>query len=194
MKKLFTLIFSLMLAQSIMAQICPVFITHILTGNQVQYYASCPDNPATWSWFFNGGTPQFSSIQNPLITYNIPGNYICACSVSGGLNNCSASLSSGQDSVTILGSGVPEIKKINDVQIFSRGSIPTFEIESNSTQTVRVELFDINGSLIDLVFKGNLNGGANIFQMRPIDLPIGNYVLNILTEQGKITRKFHWNN
>ncbi len=194
MKKTITTLFSLVFIFSVKAQVCPVFITHMITGNQVQYNATCPDNPAAWSWFFNGGTPQFASIPNPLITYNTPGNFISACSVSGGPNNCSASLSTAQDSVTILGSGVPEIKKINDVQIFSRGSIPTFEIESTSSQKVSVELFDITGNLIDVVFKGNLNGGTNIFQMRPIDLPIGNYVLNILTESGKITRKFHWNN
>jgi hypothetical protein len=192
MKILYTLVILVALSFFATAQVCTVVITHVISGNQVQYYATSPDNPSQWSWFFNGGTPLTSSMQNPVVTYNTPGTYICACSISGGPNNCSASLSNSTDSVTITSSGIPEIKRINDVQVFNRNSVPTFEISCNARQNISVELYDVTGKLVDVVFKGYLDSGSNILQMRPVYLPAGNYVLNILSESGKITKKFNW--
>jgi hypothetical protein len=134
MKKIYFALVVSFLSLTLNAQVCTVFITHMINGNQVQYFATSPDNPATWSWFFNGGTPLTSSIQNPVINYASPGTYICACTVTGGPNSCSASLSSGQDTVIISSTGIPEIKMINDVEIFNRNSIPTFEINSSVRQ------------------------------------------------------------
>ncbi len=175
-------------------QVCQVFISHVINGNIVQYSASSPDNPASWSWFFNGGTPSTSNQQNPVINYAVPGVYICACTVSGGPNSCSPSLSSGQDSVTILSSGINEVKRIDGVFIFNRNSIPTFEINSTSKQDVNIHLFDISGKLIDRIFEGSLYSGNNTFQMRPIGLPDGNYILQIITDENQLTRKFSWKN
>lgn len=192
MKTLLTFILLISINQVVSAQVCVVTITHVISGNQVQYYGASPDNPTQWSWFFNGGTPMTSSLQDPVVTYSALGTFNSALSVSGGPNNCSSSLSNQLDSVTITSLDIPEIRKINDVQIFNRSSIPTFEISSNLKQNVIVELFDINGNRISVVFKGYLNGGSNILRMKPVDLPSGNYILNIITDNGRITKKFNW--
>lgn len=176
------------------SQVCQVFITHVINGNQVQYAASSPDNPTGWSWFFNGGTPSTSNLQNPVVSYASPGVYVCACTVSGGPNSCSPSLSSGQDSVTILSSGINEVKRINDIYLFNLNSIPTFEINSTAKQEVSIQLFDISGKLIDQVFEGSLYSGSNTIQMRPIGLPDGNYILQIFTEENQLSKKFSWKN
>jgi hypothetical protein len=193
MKIRILLLFVLFLSTSTYSQVCQVIITHVISGNQVQYNAFSPDSPATWSWFFNGGTPLTSNLQNPVITYATPGTYICACTVNGGPNNCSPSLSAGQDTVIISNLGLNEIKRINEINIFSQHSVPTFEIKSGGKQSVSVQLHDFSGRLVENVFTGFLNPGSNLLRMRPIGLPPGNYILNIRTEEGLITRKFLWN-
>ena len=61
MKNLFFIVGLILTTSLSQAQICPVVITHIINGNQVQYYGSCASNPSGWSWFFNGGSPLTSN-------------------------------------------------------------------------------------------------------------------------------------
>jgi PKD repeat protein len=44
-------------------------------GLSVQYTDSSANSPTAWSWTFPGGTPAFSTLQNPVVTYNAPGLY-----------------------------------------------------------------------------------------------------------------------
>ena len=47
----------------------------ICTGTAVQFFDLSTDNPTSWLWSFPGGTPSSSTQQNPVVTYNIVGNY-----------------------------------------------------------------------------------------------------------------------
>ena len=49
--------------------------THTWPGHTVQFTDMSANNPTSWSWTFEGGTPATSTNQNPLITYNSPGYY-----------------------------------------------------------------------------------------------------------------------
>ncbi|HZK07339.1 MAG TPA: M14 family zinc carboxypeptidase [Bacteroidales bacterium] len=49
--------------------------THTWPGHTVQFTDLTINNPTSWNWTFEGGTPATSSVQNPLITYNSPGYY-----------------------------------------------------------------------------------------------------------------------
>ncbi len=42
---------------------------------EVQFIDQSQNNPTSWSWTFEGGTPGTSILQNPVINYNQPGNY-----------------------------------------------------------------------------------------------------------------------
>ena len=44
--------------------------TLISLGDIVKFTDQSQNNPTTWSWTFEGGTPNTSSIQNPSVTYN----------------------------------------------------------------------------------------------------------------------------
>ncbi len=56
-------------------------------GGQVQYYDQSTGNPTGWEWTFYGGTPSTSTEQNPLITYEVPGNYDVSLTVTDGTNS-----------------------------------------------------------------------------------------------------------
>ncbi len=44
-------------------------------GVAIQFLDLSENNPTTWNWHFVGGTPEFSTAQNPIVTYATPGNY-----------------------------------------------------------------------------------------------------------------------
>ncbi len=56
--------------------------TTILPGETVIFTSNCTGNPNSYSWSFAGGTPITSTLQNPVVTYNSPGNYTVSLTIS----------------------------------------------------------------------------------------------------------------
>ncbi|UII35013.1 collagenase [Fulvivirga ulvae] len=48
---------------------------NVTTGASVSFTDGSSNEPAAWSWFFEGGTPSTSTAQNPVVTYNTAGSY-----------------------------------------------------------------------------------------------------------------------
>ena len=49
--------------------------TTIIQGDTVNFTDLSTNNPDSWSWTFEGGTPAASTAQNPFVTYNTVGTY-----------------------------------------------------------------------------------------------------------------------
>jgi PKD repeat protein len=49
--------------------------TNITVGNSVTFTDQSTNNPTSWSWTFEGGTPAASTVRNPTVTYNTPGTF-----------------------------------------------------------------------------------------------------------------------
>lgn len=47
----------------------------VCSSDTIQFSDSSIGNPTGWQWFFEGGSPSFSSDQNPAVTYDQPGTY-----------------------------------------------------------------------------------------------------------------------
>ncbi|MHC1706707.1 MAG: C25 family cysteine peptidase [Bacteroidales bacterium] len=47
----------------------------LIQGNTVTFTDTSSGSPNSWNWSFPGGIPAASALQNPVITYNYPGNY-----------------------------------------------------------------------------------------------------------------------
>jgi PKD repeat protein len=58
--------------------------TNVFPGTNVQFQDLSTENPTSWTWEFEGGTPATSTDQNPLITYNDPGLFQVKLTVSNG--------------------------------------------------------------------------------------------------------------
>lgn len=191
MKKIITSSIFIVLINIAQAQVCSVSISHIINGNSVQYFGSSPDNPASWSWFFNGGTPLTSGFQNQTVTYASPGTYISALTVSGGPNNCSSSLSSAIDSVTITSTGLEEQSaKTDAIEMVYLGS-QNFQINNPVAQNVTMELFNMKGIKAAVVFRGRLESGINKLGFYQPDLSSGYYFLQLIGDHSTISRKFY---
>jgi hypothetical protein len=189
MKKIF-FVFGLILTTSLsQAQICPVVITHIINGNQVQYFGSCSSNPSGWSWFFNGGSPLTSSQQNPVVNYSAPGQYITALSVYGGPNSCSAALSNKNDTVVIVATGIDNIIADGFSMNIIQAQIPQLEINNNKSQEVQIALYDLNGQLIETVFEGELSQGKNLLSIHTFNIPAGVYMISLIKAGGVVSKR-----
>lgn len=49
--------------------------TTVVAGTTVNFSDNSANNPTSWSWTFDGGTPSASTAQNPSVTYNSLGTY-----------------------------------------------------------------------------------------------------------------------
>ena len=49
--------------------------TTIQVGESINFKDQSTNNPNSWSWTFEGGSPSTSTAQNPRITYTSPGIY-----------------------------------------------------------------------------------------------------------------------
>ena len=49
--------------------------TTLFVGESVTYTDLSSNNPSSWAWTFEGGSPSTSAIQNPVVFYNSPGIY-----------------------------------------------------------------------------------------------------------------------
>jgi PKD repeat protein len=58
--------------------------TNISAGDSVTFTDLSTNNPNSWSWTFDGGTPGTSTGQNPTVTYNTPGTYSVTLLASNG--------------------------------------------------------------------------------------------------------------
>lgn len=54
----------------------------VFTGESVSFTDLSVNNPTSWNWTFPGGSPMNSVMQNPIITYNVPGVYNVELTVS----------------------------------------------------------------------------------------------------------------
>ncbi len=57
-------------------------ITTIFEGQQVNFSDLSTNEPTSWNWTFDGGTPASSTNQNPSVTYNTAGTFDVTLSVS----------------------------------------------------------------------------------------------------------------
>lgn len=153
------------------------FTVDIKTGNaplQVKFFDLSANQPSSWAWTFEGGTPASSTEQNPVISYNTPGTFkvsLAATNNQGSNTNtrngyiiisaASAVAETGQDAIMIYPNPVSDILHII------------------SETDLSARLFDLNGRLV--------YSGTNelIIDMAPMKR--GVYLLEI-TAVGKITR------
>ncbi len=61
--------------------------TNICEGSPVEFTDNSVGDPTSWSWIFEGGTPETSIEQSPTVIYNTPGEYDVTLFISNGTDN-----------------------------------------------------------------------------------------------------------
>jgi len=88
--------------------------TSVETGATVNFTDLSSENPSSWEWTFQGGTPASSTEQNPAVTYNTAGVYTVTLTASNAF---------GSDSET----------KTGYITVSEPGTPPTAEFSASAT-------------------------------------------------------------
>lgn len=92
----------------------------ICAGTTIQFNDQSTNNPNTWNWTFEGGSPATSTIQNPSITYNATGVFDVSLIVA---NPGGADTIVNQNAITVNPNPpVPLIDQQNDLQLSTNAS------------------------------------------------------------------------
>jgi PKD repeat protein len=101
--------------------------TSILEGGSVHFTDLSVNEPSSWSWTFEGGTPSTSSLENPEVVYNLQGVYDVTLTVTneGGTNTMTK-----QDYITVY--SLIGIKEVNasDISLFPNPAKDVVKIEA----------------------------------------------------------------
>ncbi len=143
---------------------------------KVQFFDISTNDPTSWSWTFEGGTPSTSTSQNPVITFNAPGTYnVTLTSANSTGNNTKAK----DDYIIVsLGSGVDDTNPSN-VSFYPNPVTDILKISSKTEFIVKIR---------------NIQG-VQILQSENQDeidlsgLDAGIYIIEIKTGEGTLTKK-----
>lgn len=155
-------------------------VTSIIEGETVHFTDLSTNNPASWNWTFEGGTPGTSNLQNPMVVYYLEGVYDVSLTVTnaGGSNTITNYDYIAVDHVTAINEPITD-----KLSIFPNPAKDVLMIKS--TEVIEnITFINILGSVIleneamDYSYKIDLSG-----------FDTGIYFLTIQTGKETITRK-----
>ena len=103
----------------------------------VQYENRSSPNSTSFSWFFPGGNPANSTDENPVVTYNIPGNYTALLAVENAL---------GVDTIRKIDFITVQNTPTADFTFMTDGRLFQFENTSTNADTYSWDFGDGNSS------------------------------------------------
>lgn len=136
------------------------------------------------SWFWDFGDGNVDSIQNPLYTYSVSGNYNVCLTVTDA-NNCTTT-----DCQPIIAVGIDEIPFVRDFSIHPNPFQSSAKISYHLDEfaDVEIELLDVMGKQIRLIAAGEQTPGSHIHQLEG-DLPAGVYFVSLRVNDARLTRR-----
>lgn len=109
----------------------------------VRFLDLSTNDPTTWNWTFEGGTPSTSSEKNPVIVFNSPGTYnVTLVASKGSLSNTSAKI----DFITVTSATSVNDPADTGPLFYPNPAKEMIRIESDSDLAVRI--FNINGNIL----------------------------------------------
>ncbi|MGD2087599.1 MAG: M4 family metallopeptidase [Candidatus Aminicenantes bacterium] len=130
--------------------------TTVTVGGSVSFTDQSTNNPTSWSWTFEGGTPSSSTSQNPTVTYNTVGTFdvtLTATNSAGSdvklktdyitVNSAPADeIAEAVDngSLTFTDSGSAYWSRVTDVYYYDGDSAKSGTITHNQSSTIETEV------------------------------------------------------
>lgn len=121
----------------------------ICTGQNITFTDVSSKNPTAWNWYFPGGTPSFSSVQNPIVTFSTPGTYSVSLVASNSFGNGTTYTASIHVDVC---TGIQSVSDFNKAIISPNPSRGKFKIEMENEQLkgekISLEIYNVMGEKI----------------------------------------------
>lgn len=157
------------------------FTADVKTGEtpfNVQFMDLSINNPSSWNWTFEGGTPSTSNLQNPTVTYNSAGIYQVSltCTNNAGNNTITKTSYISVSTSTAVDNLTEEI-----ISFFPNPTSGILNIETN--KDFELELYSTTGSLLiktknkNSIDLSSLNNGLYILTIKIDDKVLTNKII-----------------
>jgi len=157
--------------------------TEIEEGDAVSFTDLSTNNPTEWHWVFDGGNPQESSEQNPVIVYPTKGVYFVSLLV---IKEGVGDMKLKENYITVNPKNAISEQDISStIEVYPNPTNGELKVESSKFKVQSVEVFDVSG-------KNVLSHTANRKPQTALDishLQAGTYFVEITTEAGKTVKK-----
>ncbi len=117
----------------------------IEAGGSVQFTDLSTNNPTTWTWTFEGGTPATSTEQNPTVSYAEPGTYNVTLVAS---NTAGENEAAKEDYIVVEAvNGLEENQLAGKVSVYPNptNGIVNIELNDDAGKEVSIAVFDFTG-------------------------------------------------
>lgn len=120
--------------------------TEILINESVSFFDESTNNPVEWSWTFEGGTPETSSEQNPVVIYTNEGKYDVTLEVT---NEWGATSVTKTDYIIV---GSVDVKyTIDEMMIYPNPSSGVFTLKHKGNTIDFIEIYSLYGQFIETI-------------------------------------------
>lgn len=146
-------------------------LTQVSLGESVQFTDLSDNSPIAWEWFFEGGEPETSSEQHPVVVYNRYGTFDVTLDVAnrGGSNSLTKE---GYISVPV---SVENSREMPSVNIYPNPVRKGCALSVRAYNKIdRIEIFNMNGQLVQRInpekdrctfFVPDMEGGMYVVQI-----------------------------
>ncbi len=154
--------------------------TSILEGETVHFTDVSVNEPSSWSWTFEGGTPSASTLENPVVVYDLEGVYDVTLTVTneGGTNTLTK-----QEYITVYHLTGQKENLAGQITLFPNPAKDALKIHSPEIiQTV---------SIVNILGSVELENTPNAYScnLNLSGFDAGIYFVRIQTGNGAITKK-----
>ena len=165
-------------------------ITEIEEGDEISFTNLSQQKPETHQWFFEGGTPQQSSLETPpVIHYNKAGTYSVRLKVT---NAGGESTEKKEGYITVKPKvAITEQDISSAIAIYPNPTDGVLHVETQCIASLQsVEIFDMLGCVVETRLIASLHDDTtSSLRLDVSNLPTGIYFIRIQTENGMVVRK-----
>ncbi|MCD4665538.1 MAG: PKD domain-containing protein [Bacteroidales bacterium] len=155
-------------------------IIQIFEGESVQFSDLSLNNPTSWEWTFEGGTPETSDEQNPSVIYNTEGVYDVTLTVTNQYGNDTKTI---EDFITVNHITGIENPISENINIFP---IPA-KIILNISSSVEIRSVSILNFIGETIYYKEVS--LKLLELNISEFQAGIYFIQINTSEGLLNKK-----
>ena len=157
-------------------------ITEVIVGEQVQFSDYSQFDPENWAWDFDGGTPETSTLQNPLVTYNQMGSFNVNL-VAGNVHGNDTLIKEMYIQVGAV--GTEDLKEsLSQLRVFPNPAKYQINIEIYDKEFINSQILILN-TIGSIVYSENLSSKSSIESIDISNLSKGIYLIKLVNKDKK---------
>jgi len=165
-------------------------INTLNAGDSVHFSDLSLNNPSSWLWTFEGGTPGFSSLKNPVIVYNTPGTYNVSLTVT---KNCVSNSNIKNNFIQVNPTSIHPVGKNNiELTIYPNPAKDQLFVKLPLTgDGLKLTIYDVLGNIVFTDENNNISNVDNsIIKINISKLSTGIYYLHLIANEFVFTGRF----